>query len=392
MYQYFQENPRFTGNLQHIASWATSSNETIIIRNPRFKGGPGTAIYCVHGTADHNKAFSLIADRILDKLPDTIAAIYLPVFVNRFRGYGIEHFSEQLGQIIQANQNNRVILLGHSRGGLVAAWFAETVAPGLNIHVEKVISIGSPFMGSPAADSDLLAAFSESVSQMKPNSDFLKDLRSRMQGHPEKYHYFAAVEDILVPPICAVIPQHANSLIFLDKHDHLSIMSSHRLVNHIASIVRGCSKQPDLKMACEEIDHYLQNLQKRGHINDSTQKIVLLQKLQTLLQSMDTAYPDTPIKTVGALIHQFCMDSLQGNGQKPFEIFNTALNYPFSLLQPYNAATFNFVFHLIFKYKNVPLNALKAFESEIEAPGEQGIVLDELLLPEPSEEESGFSI
>lgn len=357
MFGYLQEAQpvHITGAIRHCGLWLTSTRENIVKINPRFKAGsPETVIYCVHGTADFNNAFSLIADRIMDRLPETVSSIHLLAFGNRFQGYGVESFSEQLRAMILKNAHKNVILMGHSRGGLVCSYFAEFMADPAGIHVEKVISIGTPFMGSEMANQPL-AFFSESVSQMQPNSHFLQRLAARMQTTINKYYYFAAEKDLLVSLKSTVIPEHSDALTVIDRHGHLSVMSSHRLANHIAHILQGIRPQLSLKTACKELDLYLQTLQNRGHLSDSQQKIILLQRLQTCLQSIDADFLDTRIKTIGDFIDQFWKDPRQGGGQKPWEILNTPLNFPFSVLQPHNTSTFNFVCGLKLKYQNVAL-------------------------------------
>lgn len=237
-----------TGMFAHTYYWLTSPSGDQIYQNPSYDKSQNqdreTAIYFIHGTADQASAFQLVADRLIQaELPNEISTLNLLSFDQRYQGKSIVFFAEQLREKIRANQHQRVILIAHSRGGLVASYFAEFLAKQAGIEVPLIITIGTPFNGSYLAI-NLLSWFSDSIKEMKIDSDFLIELKKKIMAESlSSYHFFITTEDAIVPGesgfIQEYVKNHPNSLTILDRHGHLSVMSSHRLVSHIAALLNA---------------------------------------------------------------------------------------------------------------------------------------------------------
>jgi len=355
-----------TGIFQHVYYWITSSAEDIIYHNPHYNaektGDDGVAIYCVHGTADRVNAFRMIADRLIDDLPDNIANINLISFDHRFEGIGIDDLAAQLSEKIQARPNKaikKIILMGHSRGCLVAALFALLLAKKIDIEVQVVFAIGGPFGGSECAIQPL-SWFSTSIKQMGIGSDFLTDLTNLMKESNIPFVYFAAENDFLVSVNSACIPEHKDSLVVLDRHGHLSIMSSHRLVEHFRERIEGYNGKLQLSLTtiCTELSKYINEFKQKIHIWSSTGKVQVLTRLETMLISMRDGergadYPNA--KTIGDFINEYLQDANSNFGIKPLDALNEPLNYPFSWFQFSNAESQNYVSLLADKYKEILL-------------------------------------
>ncbi|WP_115708555.1 alpha/beta hydrolase [Legionella sainthelensi] len=235
-----------TGMFAHTYYWLTSPSGDQIYQNPSYDKDQNqdneTAIYFIHGTADQTSAFQLVADRLIQaELPNEISNLNLLSFDQRYQGKSIVFFAEQLREKIRANQHKRVILIAHSRGGLVASYFAEFLAKQAGIEVPLIMTIGTPFNGSYLAIKPL-SWFSDSIREMEIDSDFLNKLKKKiMEASLSNYHFFIATEDAIVPGesgfIQEYVKNHPKSLTTLDRHGHLSVMSSHRLVTHITALL-----------------------------------------------------------------------------------------------------------------------------------------------------------
>ncbi|VEB38504.1 putative lipase [Legionella sainthelensi] len=235
-----------TGMFAHTYYWLTSPSGDQIYQNPSYDKDQNheseTAIYFIHGTADQTSAFQLVADRLIQaELPNEISNLNLLSFDQRYQGKSIVYFAEQLREKISANQHKRVILIAHSRGGLVASYFAEFLAKQAGIEVPLIMTIGTPFNGSYLAIKPL-SWFSDSIREMEIDSDFLSKLKKKIMTESlSNYHFFIATEDAIVPGesgfIQEYVKNHPNSLTILDRHGHLSVMSSHRLVTHITALL-----------------------------------------------------------------------------------------------------------------------------------------------------------
>lgn len=235
-------NPvHLTGALRHCYLWATSGSSDVYIANKNFNPDhpmPRT-IYCIHGTADRTNSFSLIAERIKDELSADVKGTHIITFNNRFSGASISDFTKQLAERIKQNKDANVILMGHSRGALVATEYALNFASIDEVYIDSVINICGPFRGSYAAWP--LSYISTSVSEMQTDSDYLKNLSVQIEQSTIRFFYAGAESDYLVTGD-SFMPYHINksceSVLLLDRHGHLSINSSHRLVKWIADRLR----------------------------------------------------------------------------------------------------------------------------------------------------------
>jgi pimeloyl-ACP methyl ester carboxylesterase len=234
------------GMFAHTYYWLTYPSGDQVYPNPAFKSeqnqDKGTAIYFIHGTADQSSAFQRMAERLIQAgLHNEISSLNLVSFQQRYQGKNIEFFAEQLRDKITENKHQRVILIAHSRGGLVAAYFAEFLARIAGIEVVLLNTIGTPFNGSYLAIKPL-SWFSDSVREMEIDSEFLKLLKEKILDNASgNYYFFIAKEDAIVPGesgyINEYVDKYPDSLIILDRHGHLSIMSSHRLVSHVINLI-----------------------------------------------------------------------------------------------------------------------------------------------------------
>ena len=385
------------GVFKHSAAWVMSGKGDLIYHNPNFKAPDpssslspkGITIYCVHGTADRVSSFSFIAEELIHKLPNNVASIKLISFDHRGEGVGIEDFSEQVRNKIQFYGDEDVILVGHSRGGIVNAHLAEQLQEDDHINVHAVINICSPFMGSDLAIPPL-SWISTSVKQMQRGSEFLNQLADKIRHSAQKYYYFSAVNDAIVDTSSACIPEHKDKLVILPKHGHLSIMSSSVLATllqkRIAQVaaqfglsnddLHHADDQYDLSLdsleiidkgiplenACIDLDLAIENLMSRIHIYPATDKINVLLKLLGMLRQMLNGdrgeyYPS--VDTIDGFINAYLHDQTMGNGRKPIDILNDPLNYPLSLIyslfkEPTPESKI-FVDKLLSTYKDIPL-------------------------------------
>lgn len=134
---------------------------------------------------------------------------------------------------------DKVILIGHSMGGLICSYYTEFLAK--NNEVLMSIALGSPFLGTR------LAAFGkgEHVIEMLPESSFLKNLYERMRQSPQKYFYVASKIDNLISPWQSAIPHYDNDdkalenandhCLILEDYGHLRFLISPKVIQQIIS-------------------------------------------------------------------------------------------------------------------------------------------------------------
>ena len=228
----FRNYVHLTGVISHCTLWATSPANDTYLENKHFNPDTApehkTSIYCVHGTADRSNSFSVIANQLMGKLPDNIDRIYFLTFDDRFQGTSVEDYARQLKNKIILNHSNNVILMGHSRGGLVCSWFAEYLSVKNDINVDLVVSVCGPFRGSYLAIWPLTKV-STSVDEMQVDGKLLHELSEKIGESSIRYLFLGAERDQLVKGDSYMpyqFERHGISVMKLPVHGHLSMMST----------------------------------------------------------------------------------------------------------------------------------------------------------------------
>lgn len=158
----------FVGEVAAVAmSWPLIALHRILIRDP--PPAPATLpVLLVHGVLVNDGVWFTVR-RYLAR--HGVGAVYT---VNYGPPYGdIEHFAEQLGAKIEsvcaATGASRVLIVGHSMGGLVARAYLRQRGPA---RVERIITIGTPHHGSVFAR----GVIGRCLAQMRPGNPWLAEL------------------------------------------------------------------------------------------------------------------------------------------------------------------------------------------------------------------------
>lgn len=82
--------------------------------------------------------------------------------------------------VMRKYNTQRVILFGHSMGGVVACQYKIAFPQ----HVERVVTLGSPLLGAPLLTNYLVKCFNnrERHRQMTPGSDLLANIQEKLRG------------------------------------------------------------------------------------------------------------------------------------------------------------------------------------------------------------------
>lgn len=231
----------FIGAFAHMFAWPLSGWNENVYYNPAAecseKDEDAVFVYTTNGTFDKHGAFSCIVEWLANTpgaLPPNVHSIHLVIYQSRYQGEGIDDYAYQLRDYIVANEHKNVILLGHSRGGLVNAFFAEFLAQEAGINVLGVESLTTPFDGSYLAR--FFSMISESVKQMRPGDDFLECLKDKMRQSCVQYFYHVAGWDWIVKPEnCCALEEHRQFITWYSKEGHLSIMRSMKCAKKISA-------------------------------------------------------------------------------------------------------------------------------------------------------------
>jgi triacylglycerol lipase len=200
-------------------------------RSPHLKArtAPTTRpVLLVHGLAGIKSSWSLVAQTLSARGLTVDAIAYPPV------GTSMERLADQLvaevQTILSRTGADKVHLVGHSQGGVV---IAQAIAEGgLDGLVDTVITLGSPFGGSPWAG---LLPFVEIVCALRPGSPPLQRLASTPVPDGVRWLAVTAALDIVVPGLRSV-PTHAEvETITFGDVGHLGLLVSRQVISYIAA-------------------------------------------------------------------------------------------------------------------------------------------------------------
>ena len=185
-------------------------------------------VLLVHGFAGTKSSLALVAHALSARGMTVEAMSYPPL------GTSVKQLAErvvaEVERILVATGAEKVHLVGHSLGGVV---LAHAIADSrLTGRVDTVITLGSPFGGSPWAG---VLPFAEIVRELRAGSPLLRRLAAIPVPEGVRWLSLTAALDIVVPGMRAV-PSHAQvETITFDGVGHLGMLVSRRVIGCIAA-------------------------------------------------------------------------------------------------------------------------------------------------------------
>jgi triacylglycerol lipase len=185
-------------------------------------------VLLVHGFGGTKSSWSVIAQALTDRGIMVDAITYSPL------GNSVEQLADELVAAVERTLfqtgADKVHLVGHSLGGVV---IAQAIAGGGLVGlVDTVITLGSPFGGSPWAG---LLPFGDLPRALRPGSPQLRRLASAPVPVGVRWLAVTAALDIIVPGPRSV-PAHADvETITVDGIGHLGMLISRRVVGYIVA-------------------------------------------------------------------------------------------------------------------------------------------------------------
>ena len=194
------------------------------------RGNPeGEPILLVNGYMSFGATWHALRQRLVE-------AGFGPIYIiNVGTGQTIEHYAEQVAkkvdQIQKETGRKDLILIGHSKGGLVNAYFAthQTEA-----EITHFITIGSPLEGTPRAN----IGVGHDAKQMRPDHPFHKELLEKLSASGLHCLHVASPQDGVVPLASATPGDPANHRIFPGE-GHLSLIFARETANAICNWIKG---------------------------------------------------------------------------------------------------------------------------------------------------------
>ncbi len=191
--------------------------------------GDGTPVLLIHGYGA-NKSNWLFLERYLrDAGYGRVNALNYNPFQADVPAIA-EACAERARGLMAHCGTDRVHLVGHSLGGLVARYAVQI--SGL-AGAATCVTVASPHQGAPAAR----LAFGRTARQLRPGSPLLRRLSASSRPLPTRFIAYYSNLDLIVPARAAMITEPAAGAtnILVKDEGHLSILLSRRLAASIAT-------------------------------------------------------------------------------------------------------------------------------------------------------------
>jgi hypothetical protein len=198
------------------------------------RGAPtARPVLLVHGFCGTKSSWSLLAQ--------TLSARGLTVDAIAYTSFGtsVEQLADRLvaevERILSQTGAEKAHLVGHSLGGVV---IAQAIADGrLSGLVDTVVTLGSPFGGSPWAS---LLPFGEIARALREESPLLRRLASAPVPDGVRWLAVTAAFDVIVPGLRSVPTNAKVETITVRGVGHNGMLLSPKVVRHIVEALPAC--------------------------------------------------------------------------------------------------------------------------------------------------------
>jgi pimeloyl-ACP methyl ester carboxylesterase len=154
-------------------------------------------------------------------------------------GTSVERLAHQLvgtvRQVLDDTGADQVHLVGYSLGGVI---IAQALTDGyLAGRVDTVVTIGSPFGGSPWAS---LLPIGTLAQALRTGSPLLRRLAAAPSPPGVRWLCFASTLDVIVPVESSMPPGRWVRRVTINKAGHAGMLQDPQVINHIlATVVDG---------------------------------------------------------------------------------------------------------------------------------------------------------
>ena len=188
----------------------------------------GRPILLIHGYLQNASNWAFLKKQLCQRGFGPIYTLNLVPTFHSIRGYA-ELVSQKADAIAKETKRNDLILIGHSMGGLVSAWYATKVAE--SGKVTDVITIGSPLGGTKIA----AIAIGPNGREMRCGSELIRELQDEcLHNHTTRFFHIASKTDqIIIPYSSALFGLNPEREYLLEDIGHMSLLFSPRVVDKI---------------------------------------------------------------------------------------------------------------------------------------------------------------
>ena len=193
----------------------------------------GTPILLVHGLIDNRSTFTLLRRALHRKGFGQVRTVNYSPFTQDVRT-AAERLARLVEQTCEQTGYERVHVVGHSLGGLVARYYVQRMGGDARVHT--LCTLGTPHSGTLAAH--LLP--SRLVRQLRPGSELMTELALPAPGCRTRFvSFWSDLDQLVVPQRRARLehPDLAARNVALRGRGHMSLTFDRRAVHEIGQLL-----------------------------------------------------------------------------------------------------------------------------------------------------------
>ena len=204
-------------------------------------GAAETPILLVHGIIDNHAIFTVMERTLRRRGFQTLSAYDYGVLTHNISRAAVR-LGEAIEKLSAATGYERIHVIGHSMGGLIARYYVQRLAG--DRHVHTLVTLGTPHHGTQLAWAAPLLPL---VRQLTPNSSVIHELAEPAPGCRTRFIVFYSDIDHLIVPSSNARLDHSDlnvRNVAVRGVGHLSMANNGHIAFTIAEALRQLDYAP----------------------------------------------------------------------------------------------------------------------------------------------------
>jgi triacylglycerol lipase len=198
----------------------------------------GTPILLVHGLVDNRSIFTLLRRNLTHRGFGRVWTMNYRVWTSDVRA-AARQLAESVEEICRQTGYDRINVVGHSMGGLIARYYVQRLGGSPRVHT--LITLGTPHQGTRTA-----RLFPRGVcQQLAPGSEIITELAEPAPGCQTRFVCVSSDIDAMISPkqsACLSHPDLVTRNVLVPGVGHLSLPIDRRVIREIVTTLSS----PDL--------------------------------------------------------------------------------------------------------------------------------------------------
>lgn len=230
------------GLLRHAAAPRRLERHSLTGLTPDQRGlfhadvaAAGTPILLVHGIADNHATFAVMQRALQRRGFFTVTSFDYGLLTSDVRS-AARALAAAVEQLTAETGYDRVHVVGHSLGGLIARYYVQRLDGDRRVHT--LVTLGTPHQGTRRASAGRAFPL---LRQLHPGSDLLTELSQPAPECRTRFVAFSSDADQLIAPTTSARLEHPDlhaTNVVVRGVGHLSLLNNGRIAFQIAQTLR----------------------------------------------------------------------------------------------------------------------------------------------------------